>query len=221
MTWTFRTQQATHHCILQPVKVGLVIIWFPRECLVTGNVDLARVLLNANCDIHIKNAKGHQAIHSAASNGFFDVVLLLVQHGAPWRQKGDMDVAKMLCRKSNLMASYVDGRLRIAERAKHRKAKPAESSESLPTEEELKQKQAQADAVMAELLAEEEKEKKHGDHKQRNKKNKDKKKKNQSSNEPKKDLPQKVKESPQPSEKVLCCLCGIGAHCVMCQGHRE
>lgn len=152
-----------------------------------GNVDIARLLLNASCEINIKNSKGHQAIHSAASNGFFDVVLLLVQHGAPWRLKGDLDVAKMLCRKSNLMASYVDGRLRIAERAKHRKAKPTDAFESMPTEEEMRQKQAQADAFMAELLAEEEQEKKQGDRKQRNKKNKDKRKKNHAA-EPKRDV---------------------------------
>ena len=167
-----------------------------------GSQDLARLLLNANCDIHIKNAKGHQAIHSAASNGFFEVVLLLVQHGAPWRQKGDLDVAKMLCRKSNLMASYVDGRLRIAERAKHRKAKPTESSESIPTEEELKQRQAQADAIMAELLAEEEKEKKQGDQRQKGKRNKDKRRKNHSITDQRKELPQKVSKSPIPSDKV-------------------
>ena len=152
--------------------------------------------------------KGHQAIHSAASNGFFEVVLLLVQHGAPWRQKGDLDVAKMLCRKSTFMASYIDGRLRIAERAKHRKAKPAESLESIPTEEELRRKQAEADAVMAELLAEEEKEKKQGDQRQKSKRNKDRRKKSQSLSESKKEASQKNKESPNPTEKVS----GIHVH---------
>lgn len=68
----------------------------------TGSQDLTKLLLNSDCDVHIKNAKGWQAVHSAASNGFFDVVLILVQHGSQWRQKGDLDVAKLLCRKSNL-----------------------------------------------------------------------------------------------------------------------
>lgn len=56
--------------------------------------------------------------------------------------------------------SYVDGRLRLAEREKHRKAKPSEQTMDVPSEEELKERQAQADAIMAELLAEEQKERK-------------------------------------------------------------
>lgn len=165
-------------------------------------MEIARVLLDANCDIHIKNSKGYQAIHSAASNGYFDVVLLLVQRGAPWRQKGDLDVARLLCRKSNLMASYVDGRLKIAERSKHRKTKQAEASESIPSEEELKQAQAQADAVMAELLAEEEKERKNGDQKQRNRKNKDKRKK-QHSVDSKKHVAVDSNDMSHPTEQVI------------------
>eukprot|EP00210_Caulerpa_lentillifera_P003601 g3436.t1 len=169
-----------------------------------GSLELSQVLLDANCDVHIKNAKGHQAVHSAASNGFLDIVLLLVQNGAPCKQKGDLDVAKMLCRKSSsLMASYVEGRLRLAERAKHRKAKPMESSGSHPTEEEFKEMQAQADAVMAELLAEEEKEKKAGDHQQntrsKGKRNKDKKKRNQSLTESCNKAPQSKSKDPMKS----------------------
>jgi len=158
-------------------------------------------LLDAGCDILATNAKGYQAIHSAANNGFFDVVLLLVQRGVPWRQKGDLDVAKMLCRKSNLAPSYVDGRLHMAERPKkHRRPKHAESPESILTEEELKMKQAQADAAMAELLAEEEKEKKLGDQKQKGKKSKDRRRKSQSRSDSRNSS--RAKESSFPSDKV-------------------
>lgn len=55
--------------------------------------------------------------------------------------------------------SYVEGRLRLAERERHRKAKPTEVTEVVPSEAELKEKMAQADAAMASLLQEEEEQK--------------------------------------------------------------
>ncbi|CAD7700374.1 unnamed protein product [Ostreobium quekettii] len=122
-----------------------------------GSQELVQEILKAGCDVHIKNAKGWQAVQSAASCGFLEVVLLLVAHGAQFKQKGEMDVSKLLCRKSNLKGSYVDGRLRLAEREKHRKTKPMEQAADTPTGTELKERQAQADAAMAELLAEEQK----------------------------------------------------------------
>lgn len=53
----------------------------------------------------------------------------------------------------------MEGRLRLAERERHRKAKPTEVTEVVPSEAELKEKMAQADAAMAALLQEEEEQK--------------------------------------------------------------
>lgn len=53
----------------------------------------------------------------------------------------------------------MEGRLRLAERERHRKAKPAEVTEVAPSKAELEQKRAQADAAMAALLQEEEEKK--------------------------------------------------------------
>lgn len=58
-------------------------------------------LLAAGADVHIRNGKGWTAAQSAASSGFFDAVLALVRHGAAWRQKGDADVCRLLCKKSS------------------------------------------------------------------------------------------------------------------------
>lgn len=148
-----------------------------------GNMEMVNKLLAAGADVHIKSSKQWQAVHSAASNGFLEVVLRLVQHGATWRSKGEVDVVKLICRKSTYKATYVEGRLKLAERERHRvKAKPAvgnsltsSPSQTLgPTatvpaegvlengtravldEEELQQLAAAADANMQALLEEEE-----------------------------------------------------------------
>lgn len=38
---------------------------------------------------------------SASNSGYFEVVLRLVQHGSPWRLKGEADVVKLLSKKSS------------------------------------------------------------------------------------------------------------------------
>lgn len=76
-----------------------------RAC--TGSIAIIDKLLAAGCDLHIKNSKSWMALHSAASNGHFEAVLRLVQHGAAWRQKAENDVVKMICKKSSY--KYVEG----------------------------------------------------------------------------------------------------------------
>lgn len=49
-------------------------------------MDIASKLLAAGADLHIKNSKAWQAVQSAASAGYFDLVLRLVQAGAQWRK---------------------------------------------------------------------------------------------------------------------------------------
>lgn len=41
------------------------------------------------------------APQSASNSGYFEVVLKLVQHGSPWRLKGDADVVKLLGKKTS------------------------------------------------------------------------------------------------------------------------
>lgn len=51
------------------------------------------------------------------------VALLDLQAGSSWRKTGgDADVVKLITRKSTLKPSYVEGRLRLAERERHRHA---------------------------------------------------------------------------------------------------
>ena len=40
-------------------------------------------------------------LQSASNSGYFEVVLKLVQHGSPWRLKGEADVVKLLSKKSS------------------------------------------------------------------------------------------------------------------------
>lgn len=41
------------------------------------------------------------APQSASNSGYFEVVLKLVQHGSPWRLKGEADVVKLLGKKTS------------------------------------------------------------------------------------------------------------------------
>lgn len=40
-------------------------------------------------------------LQSASNSGYFEVVLKLVQHGSPWRLKGEADVVKLLGKKTS------------------------------------------------------------------------------------------------------------------------
>ncbi|KAK9831130.1 hypothetical protein WJX74_004458 [Apatococcus lobatus] len=126
-----------------------------------GHAEVVEALLEAGADPHIKNSKSWMAVHSAAACGHFEVVLQLVKHGASWRARADCDVIKLLCRKTSYKHSYVEGRLRLAEKERQRLVKgktgpPATAVVVGPSDEELKQLKAIADANMAALLEEEE-----------------------------------------------------------------
>ncbi len=58
-------------------------------------------LVLARADPHIRNSKGCTALQSAAGGGHFEVVLCLVQHGAAWRFKQDLDIVRLICKKSS------------------------------------------------------------------------------------------------------------------------
>eukprot|EP00887_Chlorella_sp_A99_P000878 scaffold5.g878.t1 len=124
-----------------------------------GWAELVDRLLAAGADVHIRNAKGWTAIQSAANSGWFDIVLRMVQHGAAWRVKGDADVVKLLCKKSSYKATYIEGRLRIAEKERQRRlaraAEEAAAGGAAPSQEDQAARAAAADAVMAALLQEE------------------------------------------------------------------
>ena len=97
--------------------------------------------------------------------------------GAAWRQKGEGEVVKLLSRKTTLKVSYIEGRLRLAEKERQRRLAKGEGtggtaggsgnasgSKGGPaaitaTAEDLEMAKAQADAVMASLLEEEQAEK--------------------------------------------------------------
>ena len=49
--------------------------------LLAGYMDVVGRLLACGSDLHVRNSKGWCAVHSAASNGYFEVVLRLVQVG--------------------------------------------------------------------------------------------------------------------------------------------
>ncbi|KAK9867354.1 hypothetical protein WJX84_001740, partial [Apatococcus fuscideae] len=126
-----------------------------------GHAEVVEALLEAGADPHIKNSKSWMAVHSAAACGHFEVVLQLVKHGASWRARADCDIIKLLCRKTSYKHSYVEGRLRLAEKERQRLVKsktgaPATAVAAGPSDEELKQLKAIADANMAALLQEEE-----------------------------------------------------------------
>ena len=58
------------------------------------------MLLSAGASAHIRNAKGWAAVHSAAAAGQLEVVLRLVAAGAAPRSRPDLDVLRLLTRKT-------------------------------------------------------------------------------------------------------------------------
>ncbi|WP_353289347.1 ankyrin repeat domain-containing protein [Wolbachia endosymbiont (group A) of Paraperithous gnathaulax] len=50
----------------------------------TGNVDIAKVLLKHNADINTKNNEGRTALHYAAKYNHQELVELLLAHGASY-----------------------------------------------------------------------------------------------------------------------------------------
>ncbi|BDA43432.1 probable serine/threonine-protein phosphatase 6 regulatory ankyrin repeat subunit [Coccomyxa sp. Obi] len=141
-----------------------------------GHVEVVETLLAAGASAHIRNAKGWAAVHSAAAAGQLEVVLRLVAAGAAPRSRPDLDVLRLLTRKTTYRHSYVEGRLRLAEKERQRiKSKSAAGgAQAGPSQEELAALEAQANANMAALLEEEEV-KKDVEEKKKNKK-KDRKK---------------------------------------------
>ena len=57
-------------------------------------------LLAAGADAHIRNAKGWAPVHSGAAAGHLEAVLRLVAAGAAPRSRPDLDVLRMLTRKT-------------------------------------------------------------------------------------------------------------------------
>ena len=70
--------------------------------LPAGHVEVLELLVGAGADLGIRNGKAWTAVHSAASAGHFEAVLRLVQGGAAWRPRPDLDVIKLLTRKTSL-----------------------------------------------------------------------------------------------------------------------
>ena len=70
--------------------------------LPAGHVEVVEQLIAAGADSAIHNGKNWTAVHSAASGGHFEAVLRLVQSGAAWRPLRDLDVIKLLTRKTSL-----------------------------------------------------------------------------------------------------------------------
>ncbi|KAK9787854.1 hypothetical protein WJX73_009765 [Symbiochloris irregularis] len=148
-----------------------------------GHLEVVELLLAAGADVHIKNSKAWAAVHSAAAAGHFEPVLRLIQHGSVWRGRSDVDVIKLLMRKTSLKHSYVEGRLRLAEKERaRRQAKVAGPGINLitapsgPSSQELEQLEAQANANMAALLLEEASTKEASEKRREKKKEKKKKK---------------------------------------------
>lgn len=69
---------------------------------ITGSLDLVNALLKWSADPNLRNTKNLNAAASAATAGFFDVLLRLVEGGGAWRAKGEVDVVKLLCKKTSL-----------------------------------------------------------------------------------------------------------------------
>ena len=58
-------------------------------------------LVAAGADAHIRNGKGWAAVHSAAAAGQLEVVLRLVAAGAAPRARPELDVLRLLTRKTS------------------------------------------------------------------------------------------------------------------------
>jgi len=56
---------------------------FPLHSAVAGNfTDIARMLIENNAQVNVKQQAGATALHSAAQNGNVDLLILLLEHGA-------------------------------------------------------------------------------------------------------------------------------------------
>ena len=62
---------------------------------------MVNLLLEANADALIRNAKGWAPAQSAAAGGHLDIVLRLVAAGACPRSRPELDVLRMLARKTS------------------------------------------------------------------------------------------------------------------------
>lgn len=66
-----------------------------------GHLAVVNQLLEAGADALIRNAKGWAPAQSAAAGGHLDIVLRLVAAGACPRSKPELDVLRMLARKTS------------------------------------------------------------------------------------------------------------------------
>ena len=66
-----------------------------------GHLAVVNLLLEAGADALIRNAKGWAPAQSAAAGGHLDIVLRLVAAGACPRSKPELDVLRMLARKTS------------------------------------------------------------------------------------------------------------------------
>lgn len=66
-----------------------------------GHTKVVEILLSAGADLHIRNSKALTAVGSAANNGHAEAVLRLVSHGAAWRNLPDLNVVRVISRKTN------------------------------------------------------------------------------------------------------------------------
>ena len=80
----------------------------PR-CAQTGHLEAVEALLGAGADAHIRNAKGWAPVHSGAAAGHLEVVLRLVAAGAAPRSRPDLDVLRMLTRKTTYRCAHARG----------------------------------------------------------------------------------------------------------------
>jgi ankyrin repeat protein len=56
---------------------------YPLHSAAAGNyTDIARMLMENNADVNVKQQAGATALHSAAQNGNIDLLILLLSHGA-------------------------------------------------------------------------------------------------------------------------------------------
>ena len=69
--------------------------------MLAGHLAVVNLLLEAGADALIRNAKGWAPAQSAAAGGHLDIVLRLVAAGACPRSKPELDVLRMLARKTS------------------------------------------------------------------------------------------------------------------------
>jgi ankyrin repeat protein len=65
-----------------------------------GHLEALEALLGGGACAHLRNAKGWAPVHSAAGGGHLEAVLRLVAAGAQTRARPDLDVLRMLTRKT-------------------------------------------------------------------------------------------------------------------------